>query len=92
MARLRAAGADAFGVPLDVTDDASVIACAELLQERGGGLDVLVDTTAITGAPQQMPTTVDLDVLRAVLETNVFGPIRVTNAVLRGAARRRRGS
>ncbi|MGW8366671.1 SDR family NAD(P)-dependent oxidoreductase, partial [Streptomyces wedmorensis] len=29
--KLRAAGADAFGVPLDVADDASVAAAAELI-------------------------------------------------------------
>ena len=32
--KLRAGGADAFGVPLDVTDDASVAAAAELVEER----------------------------------------------------------
>lgn len=82
VATLRAAGADAFGVPLDVTDDASVTAAAALIQEHAGGLDVLVNNAGITGGPAQMPTTVDLAVLRTVLETNVFGPIRVTNALL----------
>jgi NAD(P)-dependent dehydrogenase (short-subunit alcohol dehydrogenase family) len=43
---------------------------------------VLVNNAGITGGPSQMPTTVDLAVLRTVLETNVFGPIRVTNAML----------
>ncbi|MDQ8045836.1 MAG: SDR family NAD(P)-dependent oxidoreductase, partial [Solirubrobacteraceae bacterium] len=40
--RLQAAGVDAFAVPLDVTDDASVAAAAALIEERGG-LDVLVN-------------------------------------------------
>ena len=82
VASLRAAGADAFGVPLDVTDDASVSAAADAIQEQAGRLAVLVNNAAITGGPGQMPTTVDLAVLRTVLETNVFGPIRVTNAML----------
>ncbi|GAB3988106.1 hypothetical protein GCM10029978_109620 [Actinoallomurus acanthiterrae] len=34
--KLRAAGVDAFGVPLDVTDDASVAAAARLVEERAG--------------------------------------------------------
>lgn len=42
VAKLRAAGVDAFGVPLDVTDDASVDAAARLLEGRAGRLDVLV--------------------------------------------------
>src|SRR5205807_731044 len=41
--KLRAAGVDAFGVPLDVTDDASVAAAAGLIEERAGRLDVLVN-------------------------------------------------
>jgi NAD(P)-dependent dehydrogenase (short-subunit alcohol dehydrogenase family) len=82
MESLRAAGVEAFGVPLDVTDDASVTAAARLVQDVAGGLDALVNNAGITGGPAQMPTTVDLAVLRNVLETNVFGPIRVTNAML----------
>lgn len=80
--RLRAAGVDAFGVPLDVADDASVAAAAELVAERAGGLDVLVNNAAITGGAPQTPTTVEPATVRAVVETNVIGVIRVTNAML----------
>ncbi|MEU9024594.1 SDR family oxidoreductase [Actinomadura sp. NPDC048394] len=80
VAKLRAAGVDAFGVPLDVTDDASVTAAAALLEERG--LDVLVNNAAITGGMPQEPTAVDPATVRTVVETNVLGVIRVTNALL----------
>ncbi|MEE4541323.1 SDR family oxidoreductase [Streptomyces sp. V4-01] len=80
--RLRAGGADAFGVPLDVTDDASVAAAARLLEERAGRLDVLVNNAGVTGGMPQTPTTVDLSAVRTALETNVVGVIRVTNALL----------
>ncbi|MGY2028138.1 SDR family oxidoreductase [Nocardia gipuzkoensis] len=80
--KLRAAGADAFGVPLDVTDDASVAAAAELIEDRIGRLDVLVNNAAITGGMPQTPTAVDPATVRAAVETNVIGVIRVTNAVL----------
>ena len=79
--KLRAGGADVFGVPLDVTDDASVTAAAALLADRGG-LDVLVNNAAITGGMPQEPTRVDPAIMRAVVETNVIGVIRVTNAML----------
>ncbi|WP_033212665.1 SDR family NAD(P)-dependent oxidoreductase [Kitasatospora phosalacinea] len=79
---LRAGGADAFGVPLDVTDDASAAAAADLLADRFGRLDVLVNNAAVTGAAPQEPTVVDLAQVRLVMETNVLGVIRVTNAVL----------
>jgi len=80
--KLRAAGVDAFGVPLDVTGDASVAAAARLVEERAGRLDVLVNNAGVTGGMPQNPTTVDLAVVRVAVETNVIGVIRVTNAML----------
>ena len=80
--KLRAAGVDAFGVPLDVTDDASVAAAAALIEERAGRLDVLVNNAGVTGGMPQEPTTVDLAAVRTAVETNVIGVIRVTNAML----------
>jgi NAD(P)-dependent dehydrogenase (short-subunit alcohol dehydrogenase family) len=80
--KLRAEGVDAFGVPLDVTSDASVRSAADLVEQRHGRLDVLVNNAGIGGAWPQDPDTLDLDVLRTVLDTNVFGVIRVTNALL----------
>jgi NAD(P)-dependent dehydrogenase (short-subunit alcohol dehydrogenase family) len=80
--KLRAGGLDAFGVPLDVTDDASVTAAARLLEERAGRLDVLVNNAGVTGGMPQTPTTVDLAIVRTAVETNVIGVIRVTNAML----------
>ncbi|WP_433725380.1 SDR family oxidoreductase [Nocardia sp. CA-129566] len=80
--KLRAAGTDAFGVPLDVTDDTSVTEAAGFIAEYAGGLDVLVNNAAIVGDHPQTPTTVDPATLRTVVETNVIGVIRVTNAML----------
>jgi NAD(P)-dependent dehydrogenase (short-subunit alcohol dehydrogenase family) len=82
VAKLRAAGTDAFGVPLDVTDDRSVRAAADRLDR----LDVLVNNAGISGETGegwvQDPTTLDLDLVRRVVDTNVLGVIRVTNAML----------
>jgi NAD(P)-dependent dehydrogenase (short-subunit alcohol dehydrogenase family) len=72
-------------VVLDVTDDASVAAAAKTI-EAEGGLDVLVNNAGIeprladgsvVGAAE---TTADL--MRQVFETNVFGIVRVTHALL----------
>jgi NAD(P)-dependent dehydrogenase (short-subunit alcohol dehydrogenase family) len=82
VAKLQADGADVFGVPLDVTDDASVAAAARLIEERGGRLDVLVNNAGVTGGMGQLPTTADLAAVRTAVETNVIGVIRVTNAML----------
>ncbi|MDO9458314.1 SDR family oxidoreductase [Nocardioides sp.] len=81
VATLQADGHDVFGVPLDVTDDASVAAAAAQLEELGR-LDVLVNNAAITGGMPQAPTEVSSDQLKAVVDTNVIGVVRVTNAVL----------
>ncbi|MFD8813542.1 SDR family oxidoreductase [Streptomyces sp. NPDC059627] len=84
--KLRSAGADAFGVPLDVTDDHSVTDAAALVERQAGHLDVLVNNAGVSGETGpgwvQDPTTLDLDVVRTVVETNVMGVIRVTNAML----------
>ncbi|MFG2421341.1 SDR family NAD(P)-dependent oxidoreductase [Streptomyces sp. NPDC048448] len=80
--KLRAAGIDAFAVPLDVTDDASATAAARLIDERAGRLDVLVNNAAITGDMPQEPTRIDPATIHTVVDTNVIGVIRVTNAML----------
>ena len=77
-------------VTADVTDEASVGAATKQISEEFGHLDVLINNAGISGSGQvspqdahdQVPSTVDLDMVRAVFETNVFGVITVTNAVL----------
>ncbi|MFI5635362.1 SDR family NAD(P)-dependent oxidoreductase [Streptomyces sp. NPDC051664] len=89
-AALRAAGGDAHAVTLDVIDQATVRDTAKQVEERFGHLDVLINNAGITGSGQvspadaydQIPSTVDLNMVRAVFETNVFGVIAVTNAML----------
>jgi len=78
VAKLRAAGVDAFGVPLDVTSDASVSAAAAGLSR----LDVLVNNAGVTGGMPQEPATADPETIRRAVETNVIGVVRVTNALL----------
>jgi NAD(P)-dependent dehydrogenase (short-subunit alcohol dehydrogenase family) len=72
--------ADAVGarfVQLDVTDDASVAAAVETV----GALDVLVNNAGISGG-RIKPSEATAEHMRAVYETNVFGPVRVLHACI----------
>ncbi|MFG1644801.1 SDR family oxidoreductase [Amycolatopsis sp. NPDC049252] len=74
-------------VVLDVTDPASVAAAAGTIEARHGRLDVLVNNAAISRPPgtdlvHQRPSTADLGTLRTIFETNFFGVVTVTNALL----------
>jgi len=85
---------DARPLQIDVTDQASIAAAAERIRKEIGRLDVLVNSAAIartgrlSGATVEeyvkstRPSVVSLDELRAVFETNVFGVVAVTQAML----------
>jgi NAD(P)-dependent dehydrogenase (short-subunit alcohol dehydrogenase family) len=77
---LRADAVEARFVPLDVTDDASVRAAADWIEREYGRLDILVNNAGI--AKGDPPSQTDLDTMHEVYEVNVFGVIRVTNAML----------
>jgi NAD(P)-dependent dehydrogenase (short-subunit alcohol dehydrogenase family) len=68
-------------VQLDVTDDASVTAAAAWIQQQPGGLDILINNAGIAGA-MAAPQDVTAEAVRGVYETNVFGIVRVTHAML----------
>jgi NAD(P)-dependent dehydrogenase (short-subunit alcohol dehydrogenase family) len=86
-------GPDARAIRLDVTDQATIAAAAMRIRESYGRLDVLVNNAGVGGVglkqrtPEQILretylTVVDLDELRGVYETNVFGVVAVTQAML----------
>jgi NAD(P)-dependent dehydrogenase (short-subunit alcohol dehydrogenase family) len=72
-------------VVLDVTDDGSAAAAAKTI-EAGGGLDVLINNAGIEEYSPDGSVIgaagLTADVMRALFETNVFGVVRVTHAVL----------
>lgn len=84
---------DARGLQLDVTDQASIDAAVARVRREFGRLDVLVNNAGIMNAgrpgetlEQQLQAgrlgNVSLDEVRRVFETNVFGVIAVTKALL----------
>jgi NAD(P)-dependent dehydrogenase (short-subunit alcohol dehydrogenase family) len=82
-AALRERGGDVRAITLDVTSPATITDAAALIGREYGRLDILVNNAGISpGRDAQRPGTVDLDIIRAVFETNVFGVIAVTEAML----------
>ncbi|MEV6984403.1 SDR family oxidoreductase [Sphaerisporangium sp. NPDC051017] len=80
---LRSAGGDVRAIQLDVTDGTSVKAAAQYVDGHFGVLDVLVNNAGILGdRAGQAPETAELDVVRDVFETNVFGVVSVTSAMI----------
>ncbi|PCC72054.1 Short-chain dehydrogenase [Nannocystis exedens] len=93
IAAAKAIGPDARAVQLDVTSKSSIDAAAARIRTELGRLDVLVNNAGIshTGKPGRSvaevfqstrPSVASLDEVRAVFETNVFGVIAVTQAML----------
>jgi NAD(P)-dependent dehydrogenase (short-subunit alcohol dehydrogenase family) len=85
---------DAHALQLDVTDQASIAAAAERIRGEFGRLDVLVNNAAISNTSKRpdmsveeyakltRPSNVSLDEVRTIWETNVFGVLAVTQAML----------
>ena len=81
--RRAVAGAERDGVmllPLDVTDDESVASAVREVLGRSGRIDVLVNNAGlgVAGAAEES----SIDQARVLFDTNLFGSMRMTRAVL----------
>lgn len=92
--KLAALGAEApervLAAALDVNDKASISAAIKAAQDRFGRIDVLVNNAGygIVGAVEETPETE----LRALMETNFFGAVAVTQAILPLLRKQRSGA
>lgn len=77
-------------LPLDVTSDDSVDALVQDLLRREGRIDLLVNNAGFGVAPAGAEES-SLDQARAVFETNFFGLVRMTRAVLPQMRRQQAG-
>jgi NAD(P)-dependent dehydrogenase (short-subunit alcohol dehydrogenase family) len=68
-------------LPLDVRSPESIQACLNTLMAEAGRLDVLVNNAGFIG-PGAASEELSLAQIRALFETNFFGVVQMTNAVL----------
>jgi NAD(P)-dependent dehydrogenase (short-subunit alcohol dehydrogenase family) len=87
--KLQAQGLDVIFQPLDVTDPASIAQLGEFLAQKFGRIDVLVNNAGVfldpLGGDDPDASSVlraDIDTLRTTMETNLYGPLRMCQALI----------
>ncbi|MBB4640733.1 SDR family oxidoreductase [Rhizorhapis suberifaciens] len=80
--QLKDAGLHAQALLIDVTDDHSVRAAAEDLEQRVDRLDVLINNAGIMRESLRQPSEATVAAFEAQLATNVVGPMRTIQAFL----------
>jgi NAD(P)-dependent dehydrogenase (short-subunit alcohol dehydrogenase family) len=83
--KLQAEGLDVISYPLDVTSDDSSRNLAEFIRQQFGKLDVLVNNAGIyidaqVGSNSILDT--KIETLQTTIDTNVYGVVRVTQALI----------
>ena len=81
-AKLQDAGLRAHFVLIDVTDYTSIHTAANLIRERFGKLDVLINSAGISIDAGARPSQLGIETLRKTFETNVFGAFTVLQTLL----------
>lgn len=81
-ADLAANGVAARVLEVDVTNESSIATAAADIEASEGRLDVLVNNAGISAEEGARPSQAPLAAIRAIYNTNVFGPIAVTQAML----------
>lgn len=80
--QLKSEGIDAHPLILDVTHAPSVDRAAEFVELEYGRLDVLVNNAGIMDDSRHLAADTPLDILHDVFDTNYFGVVTVTQALL----------
>jgi NAD(P)-dependent dehydrogenase (short-subunit alcohol dehydrogenase family) len=81
-AALKAGGADAYFIELDVTNAETIAKAAETIRRRHNRLDILVNNAGVADQGDGPPSAADPIAVRRVLDVNFFGVLAVTQAML----------
>lgn len=79
---LRTQGLDAKFIKLDLDDIPSIETAAKSILEAHGRLDILVNNAGVTDAGDGPTGEASVDAVRRIFDTNFFGAIAVTQAML----------
>ncbi|XP_069339285.1 dehydrogenase/reductase SDR family member 7B isoform X4 [Eulemur rufifrons] len=78
-----------YTVTFDLADPGAIVAAAAEILQCFGHVDILVNNAGISYRGAIMDTTLDVD--KRVMETNYFGPVALTKALLPSMIGRRQG-
>jgi NAD(P)-dependent dehydrogenase (short-subunit alcohol dehydrogenase family) len=82
-AELRKEGLDAHGIVIDVNDEGSIREAAARIERDYGRLDILVNNAGVfLDGREGKPSEQSLDLWRKTFETNLFGLVATTQALL----------
>lgn len=81
--QLKAEGiANVAAIQIDVTDMDTIRRAKEELEHQIGSLDLLINNAGISGEQPQQVADCSMDIIRSIFETNYFGAIQTTQAML----------
>ncbi|XP_022347218.1 dehydrogenase/reductase SDR family member 7B [Enhydra lutris kenyoni] len=78
-----------YTVTFDLTDPGAIVAATAEILQCFGHVDVLINNAGISYRGTIVDTTTDVD--KKVMETNYFGPVALTKALLPSMIKRRQG-
>lgn len=69
-------------IEIDVTKPDTILAAREIIEEEQGRLDILINNAGISGSVPQNARETGVDEFKKVMEVNLYGVVRTTQAFL----------
>lgn len=79
---LKDEGIDVRFIAIDLADSAALSAAAADIEANEGHIDILINNAGVALQGDGLPGTTDIDAVRRTFETNYFGTVAVTQALL----------